>query len=113
MRALAKLIRVNSPDLVLFVGEALVGNEAVDQLVKFNRALVDHSEEGNTRTIDGIVLTKFDTIDDKVVGGGGGVGSVIAFVTVFGKTNRLARKTNFFFIALLPFTSSEDAAVQI
>ena len=29
------------------------------------------------------------------------------------KTNRLARKTNFFFIALLPFTSSEDAAVQI
>jgi len=66
MRALAKLVRVNSPDLVLFVGEALVGNEAVDQLVKFNRALVDHSEEGNTRTIDGIVLTKFDTIDDKV-----------------------------------------------
>ena len=66
MRALAKLIRVNAPDLVLFVGEALVGNEAVDQLVKFNRALVDHSEEGNTRTIDGIVLTKFDTIDDKV-----------------------------------------------
>ena len=37
MKALAKLIRVNSPDLVLFVGEALVGNEAVDQLVKFNR----------------------------------------------------------------------------
>lgn len=66
MRALAKLIRVNSSDLVLFVGEALVGNEAVDQLVKFNRALVDNSEEGNTRTIDGILLTKFDTIDDKV-----------------------------------------------
>ena len=34
-------------------------------------------------------------------------------VTVFGKTNRLARKTNFFFIALVPFTSSEDAAIQI
>ncbi|XP_011630084.1 signal recognition particle receptor subunit alpha homolog, partial [Pogonomyrmex barbatus] len=32
MRALAKLIKVNEPDLVLFVGEALVGNEAVDQL---------------------------------------------------------------------------------
>lgn len=61
-----QLIRVNTPDLVLFVGEALVGNEAVDQLVKFNRALVDHSEEGSTRTIDGILLTKFDTIDDKV-----------------------------------------------
>ena len=35
------------------------------------------------------------------------------YVTVFGKTNRLARKTNFFFVALLPFMSSEDAAVQI
>ncbi|XP_053943157.1 signal recognition particle receptor subunit alpha isoform X2 [Cuculus canorus] len=32
MTALAKLIAVNAPDLVLFVGEALVGNEAVDQL---------------------------------------------------------------------------------
>merc|ERR1712096_54687 len=32
MRALAKLISVNDPDLVLFVGEALVGNEAIDQL---------------------------------------------------------------------------------
>ena len=32
MRALAKLIAVNNPDLVLFVGEALVGNEAVDQV---------------------------------------------------------------------------------
>lgn len=34
MTALAKLITVNTPDLVLFVGEALVGNEAVDQLVR-------------------------------------------------------------------------------
>lgn len=66
MRALAKLIKVNEPDLVLFVGEALVGNEAVDQLVKFNRALEDYSNSTNPRTIDGIVLTKFDTIDDKV-----------------------------------------------
>ncbi|KAF8777844.1 Signal recognition particle receptor subunit like protein [Argiope bruennichi] len=66
MRALAKLIKVNSPDLVAFVGEALVGNEAVDQLVKFNRALADHSSRDNPQLIDGIVLTKFDTIDDKV-----------------------------------------------
>jgi len=66
MRALAKLIRVNDPDLVLFVGEALVGNEAVDQLVKFNRALADFSDQANPRLIDGIVLTKFDTIDDKM-----------------------------------------------
>lgn len=66
MRALAKLIKVNQPDLVLFVGEALVGNEAVDQLVKFNQALADYSSSDNPHLIDGIVLTKFDTIDDKV-----------------------------------------------
>lgn len=66
MRSLAKLISVNGPDLVLFVGEALVGNEAIDQLVKFNAALADHSSQENPHTIDGIVLTKFDTIDDKV-----------------------------------------------
>ncbi|CAB3227824.1 unnamed protein product [Arctia plantaginis] len=66
MRALAKLIKVNEPDMVLFVGEALVGNEAVDQLVKFNQALADHSSSTDPHVIDGIVLTKFDTIDDKV-----------------------------------------------
>ncbi|CAF0737470.1 unnamed protein product [Brachionus calyciflorus] len=71
MKALAKLINVNNPDLVLFVGEALVGNEAVDQVRKFNQALIDNSPVKTTnpdlvRTIDGIVLTKFDTIDDKV-----------------------------------------------
>lgn len=39
MRALSSLINVNTPNLVLFVGEALVGNDAVDQLVKFNRCV--------------------------------------------------------------------------
>ena len=61
-----QLIKLNSPDLVLFVGEALVGNEAVDQLKKFNQALADFSMAENPRLIDGILLTKFDTIDDKV-----------------------------------------------
>lgn len=37
MRALSKLINLNEPDLVLFVGEALVGNDGVDQLTKFNQ----------------------------------------------------------------------------
>jgi len=32
MRALSKLVTLNNPDLVLFVGEALAGNEAVDQV---------------------------------------------------------------------------------
>ncbi|XP_051130962.1 uncharacterized protein LOC127251344 [Andrographis paniculata] len=66
MRALSKLIYVNNPDLVLFVGEALVGNDAVDQLSKFNQKLGDLSPSPNPRLIDGILLTKFDTIDDKV-----------------------------------------------
>lgn len=66
MRALAKLVSVNSPDKLIFVGEALVGNEAVDQLSKFNQALIDFSGLSVPRTIDGIILSKFDTIDDKV-----------------------------------------------
>eukprot|EP00002_Diphylleia_rotans_P019765 TRINITY_DN3819_c0_g1_i1.p1 TRINITY_DN3819_c0_g1~~TRINITY_DN3819_c0_g1_i1.p1 ORF type:complete len:572 (+),score=131.76 TRINITY_DN3819_c0_g1_i1:510-2225(+) len=67
MRALAKLVHENNPDLVTFVGEALVGNDGVDQLVKFNKAMGDFSPVSqNPRLIDGILLTKFDTIDDKV-----------------------------------------------
>ncbi|KAK3437873.1 hypothetical protein EUGRSUZ_C02497 [Eucalyptus grandis] len=66
MRALSKLVNLNNPDLVLFVGEALVGNDAVDQLSKFNQKLADLSTSPSPRLIDGILLTKFDTIDDKV-----------------------------------------------
>ncbi|ERN16118.1 hypothetical protein AMTRI_Chr11g152360 [Amborella trichopoda] len=66
MRALSKLINLNNPDLVLFVGEALVGNDAVDQLSKFNQKLADLSTSSSATLIDGILLTKFDTIDDKV-----------------------------------------------
>merc|ERR1712224_1146049 len=63
MQALAKLINDSKPDLVLFVGEALVGNDGIDQLQLFNQAFIDY---GSSRPIDGIVLTKFDTIDNKV-----------------------------------------------
>lgn len=67
MAALARLIGDNNPDLVLFVGEALVGNNGIDQLRKFNQCLLDYATlSKNSRGIDGIVLTKFDTIDDKV-----------------------------------------------
>lgn len=66
MRALSKLVYVNTPDITLFVGEALVGNDAVDQLSKFNEKLIDLAPGSEVRTIDGILLTKFDTIDDKV-----------------------------------------------
>lgn len=67
MRALAKLVAVNNPDKIIFVGEALVGNEAVDQLTKFDRALRDFSSStGRGRGIDGMLVTKWDTVDDKV-----------------------------------------------
>ncbi|UZJ51793.1 hypothetical protein CBS101457_001113 [Exobasidium rhododendri] len=66
MRALAKLVAVNSPDKIIFVGEALVGNEAVDQLTKFDNSLKDFSGVSRPRGLDGMLLTKFDTIDDKV-----------------------------------------------
>ncbi|KAG6673390.1 hypothetical protein I3842_16G109600, partial [Carya illinoinensis] len=67
MRALSKLIYLNNPDLVLFVGEALVGNDAVDQLSKFNQKLANLSTSARPRLINGILFTKFDAIDDKVV----------------------------------------------
>lgn len=57
-----QLVSVNNPDKLVFVGEALVGNEAVDQLSKFDRALKDFSGPQRKRGIDGIILTKFDTI---------------------------------------------------
>ena len=42
-----------------------VGNDAVDQLTKFNQRLLDLSKADRPHAIDGILLTKFDTIDDK------------------------------------------------
>jgi len=63
MKALSKLVVENDPDLVLFVCEALVGNDGMDQLFMFDKAL---SSGGHSRQIDGIVLTKFDTVSDKV-----------------------------------------------
>ena len=68
MVALAKLVALNKPDLSLFVGEALVGNDSVDQLKKFNQALADHAQAaaGRKQYIDGIFLSKFDTVDDKI-----------------------------------------------
>ena len=79
MRALARLVHINKPNLVIFIGEALVGNDGIDQLTKFNNALknlssglVSKSSSSGTggyqagREIDGVILSKFDTVDDKV-----------------------------------------------
>lgn len=53
---------MNRPDLVIFIGEALAGGDCVDQLVKFDKAL----NELGGRGIDAVVLSKFDTVDDKI-----------------------------------------------
>lgn len=56
-----------NPDLITFIGEALVGNDGVDQLTKFNNALIEKSKEHkNPREIDAILISKFDTVDEKV-----------------------------------------------
>ena len=71
MKELAKLVQIDKPNLLLFVGEALVGNDGIDQLMMFNQALAkyiptDRAGGSARHSIDGIMLTKFDTIDDKV-----------------------------------------------
>ena len=76
MKKLALLVSINKPDLILFVGEALCGNDGVDQLTAFNRALSDLTEDA--RGVDGVILTKFDTVDDKV-------GAALSMVYAAGK----------------------------
>ena len=49
MKALSRLVVLNQPDLITFIGEALTGNDAVDQLVKFNKSLIDLSPKSHPR----------------------------------------------------------------
>jgi fused signal recognition particle receptor len=60
-----KIIRVANPDMKLFVGEAITGNDCVEQASKFNEAV----------ELDGIILSKQD-IDEK-----GGASISISYVT--------------------------------
>lgn len=66
MRALAKLVSINSPDKVIFVGEAIVGNEAQAQVVGFNEALKNYSGVQDPRGLDALLLTKWDAVADQV-----------------------------------------------
>ncbi|MDR0913411.1 MAG: signal recognition particle-docking protein FtsY [Methanobrevibacter sp.] len=50
MDEMKKIKRVSKPDLVIFVGDALTGNDAVEQAQKFNEDI----------DIDGVILTKAD-----------------------------------------------------
>ena len=66
MKALRKLIAENQPDLVIFVGEALVGNDGLNQLQMFDKALSSEGRGDGRHGVDGIILSKFDTVGEKV-----------------------------------------------
>jgi fused signal recognition particle receptor len=51
MDEMAKIKRIAKPDLIIFVGDALSGNDAVEQAKRFNEVV----------GIDGVILTKVDT----------------------------------------------------
>jgi len=54
MREMEKISRVSKPDLKIFVGESITGNDAVEQAQAFNKSI----------GIDAIILTKAD-VDEK------------------------------------------------
>lgn len=65
MAQLEKVCRVSTPDLIIFVDEAVAGNDAVERAEQFNAAV----------PIDGSILTKTDA-DSK-----GGAAISIAYIT--------------------------------
>jgi len=65
MEELKKLVRVNEPDMKIFVGESTTGNDCVEQAREFNEAV----------GIDAIILSKAD-VDEK-----GGAAISVSFVT--------------------------------
>ena len=65
MEEIKKIVRVANPDLKIFIGESITGNDCVEQAENFNQAV----------GIDGIVLTKAD-VDEK-----GGAAISISHVT--------------------------------
>ena len=65
MDEMKKIIRVANPDLKIFVGESITGNDCTEQAKKFNETI----------GIDGIILSKAD-IDEK-----GGAAISVSYVT--------------------------------
>jgi len=65
MDEMKKIIRVAKPDLKIFVGESITGNDCVEQAKQFNDAV----------GIDGIILSKAD-VDEK-----GGAAISVSYVT--------------------------------
>ena len=65
MREIEKIVRVNKPDMKIFVGESITGNDAIEQAKKFNETI----------DISGIILSKAD-VDEK-----GGTAISVSYVT--------------------------------
>ncbi len=65
IREMEKIIRVAKPDLKIFVGESITGNDCVEQAREFNQAI----------NVDGIILSKAD-IDEK-----GGAAISVSYIT--------------------------------
>jgi len=62
---LKKIVRIAKPDLKIFVGESITGNDCIEQATTFNKSV----------GIDGIILSKAD-VDEK-----GGTAISISHVT--------------------------------
>ena len=65
LREMEKIVRVCKPDLKIFIGESITGNDAVEQVKSFDEAI----------GVDAIILTKAD-IDEK-----GGTSLSLGFTT--------------------------------
>jgi fused signal recognition particle receptor len=65
MNELNKVVRVTKPDMKIFIADALMGNDAIDQAKKF----YNHTE------FDGVIMTKMD-VDTK-----GGSAISISYIT--------------------------------
>jgi fused signal recognition particle receptor len=65
MKEMEKIIRVCQPDLKMFLGESITGNDATEQARAFNQSI----------SIDGIILSKAD-IDEK-----GGAALSVSYIT--------------------------------
>ncbi|MCH7567902.1 MAG: signal recognition particle-docking protein FtsY [Nanoarchaeota archaeon] len=65
LKQMEKIIRVSKPDLKIFVGESITGNDATEQARTFDKAV----------GIDGIILSKAD-VDEK-----GGTALSVSYIT--------------------------------
>jgi signal recognition particle receptor subunit alpha len=63
MDSLSKLIKINNPNHIVYVGEALVGTDSLIHIEEFNKAIGKGMEN---RRINSIILTKVDTVDEKI-----------------------------------------------